>query len=441
MCYKKWQIITCFIFVLLMPVTAQSMPDIQETRLDNGLRILLMEAHHLPMLSMRLLTPSGSRFDPNNHAGAASLLATMLGDHTKKHNRQAWARFLDDNALKLSLSVDQDVLALDITSLSDDSTLQVAAQAMSECLTQPGWNAKRFAILQQDLAASLQKSLESSSTRAYIATLEQLYGNHGYGHPSSGLANTVPNVSLADLQTIYKEQVRPDGAILAVSGDITLEQLVSLLQPVLKNWTGQVKHGLRDISIPSIKPVKAHDLHMPTAQTHLSLVRLGVSRGDKDFFPLYLLNHILGGGGFSSVLMEEVREKRGLAYGIYSWFAPWATTGPFIVSMQTRADQADLAYNVIEVTFDALRAGHIDAAKLRAAQNYLEGSFAQRLDSNKERVMLLAMMGMYKLPLDYLENWTKQMQSVSLQQVKKMADRFLNTSDWSLIRIGPKEKL
>jgi len=170
----------------------------------------------------------------------------------------------------------------------------------------------------------------------------------------------------------------------------------------------------------------------------VQLTRLGLARSDAAFFPAFVLNHMLGGGGFGSRLMEEVREKRGLAYGVYSYFSPLAVPGPFLISLQTRADQAVQGEAVVRSVLAEMANGAITRAELKASKENLIGSFAQRMDSNRERVGLISMIGMYGLPLDYLVSWTSRVDAVTLEQVAKQAERFLKPESWSRVRVGAK---
>ncbi len=420
---------------LLAAPMARAIPPIQEARLDNGLRVLLMEAHNVPMVVMRLTTPAGSRFDPEGHGGAAAMLATMLADHTARRDYRAWADWLDARALRLGADADRDSLSIGVTTLTE--TLNDAVAALAEAALAPGWDKKRFAILKSDALAAARKSLETPDVRAAEVTLRLLYPHHGYGHRPDGSVNSLARVTLDDLKGIYRRQFRPQGAVLAVSGDVTMKKLLRLLRPALKGWRGRPEQALRDVTAPApTKPRRVH-VPMPTRQTTAQLARLGPSRYSRDFFADMLLNHILGGGGFSSRLMDEVREQRGLVYGVYSYFVPLAAPGPFVISLKTRADQTNEALKVVRRVMREMHAGKITARQLAAAQANLAGGFAHRLDSNAKRVSLMSMIGFYGLPLDYLQRWQARIRGVTLAEVRAAARRFLDPAAWSVVTVGP----
>ena len=417
-----------------MMSAAEAVPQIQEARLANGLRVLLIEAHNIPMVAMQLSLPAGSRFDAPGKGGSAGLMAAMLTDHTALHDDKAWADWLDSEAVHLGAGAGQDEMHLSLMVLKE--SLAPGLDALAEALLQPGWNEKRFAIMKEDSVAAAKKEQEEPGTRASEASTKLLFGDHPYGHRPGGSMESLQQIVLNDLQALYQAQVRPEGGVLAVSGDITLKELLPLLEARLAGWQGRPEKGLFDIDPAEPVAGKQVDVNLPTTQTLVQFARLGMARSDKAFFPLFVLNHLLGGGGFASRLMEEVREKRGLVYGIYSYFVPQAVPGPFVVSLQTRADQAGEAEKVVRDVLSGLAAGGITEQELKACKDNLIGSFAQRMDSNRERVGLMAMIGMYGLPLDYLAVWTESVQAVSLAQVRQQAAKYLNPEQWNRVRVG-----
>ncbi|RMH51038.1 MAG: insulinase family protein [Zetaproteobacteria bacterium] len=431
-----------FSFRLLLPALllwlastgqAQAIAPIQQWRMDNGLRVLLMEAHHLPMVVLRLTVPAGSAMDAPGKEGTASLLAAMLGDHTARHGHRAWADLLDAEAIRFGVGADRDALSFSATTLVE--ALPETVTLLDEAVRRPGWDGKRFAILRNNARSALRKSLEQPRVRAAIASLKLLYGDHPYGHRISGTPESLGGITMADLQRLYTAQVKPQGAVLAVSGDVTMAQLKRLLAP-LAGWHGAPRRMPADLPRPQPRPAASRHIAMPTHQTTVQLVRLGPDRHDRDIFPTLLMNEILGGGGFASQLMREVREKRGLVYGVYSYFEPLARPGPFVITLQTRNDQTREALTVVEQVMASMAAGKITAQALRAAKEHLIGGFAHRIDANAKRVALMSMIGFYDLPLDYLTRWRARIGAVTLAQVRQMAARYLPRKGWSTITVG-----
>ena len=418
-----------------IPATAQAVPPIEEARLNNGLRILLMQAHNVPMVSMQLTLPAGSRFDPEGQGGSASMLAAMLSDHTARHDFVAWANLLDAEAIRLGAGAGRDNLDVSLTVLKE--VLPAGIHAFTEALLQPGWDIVRFEILKEDAVAAAQKAQEEPGIRASEALGQLVFGTHPYGHRPDGSLESLKRIELSSLKRLYRSQVKPEEAVLAVSGDIDMPELLKLLVPLLKDWQGAPETGLFTIDPPLETRGLNEQVEMETKQALVSFGRLGPDRKAADFFPAFVLNHILGGGGFSSILMEEVREKRGLVYGIYSYFVPLAVPGPYVISLQTRADQADQASQVVRDVLAELFEKGVTDKQLQDAKANLMGSFAQRMDSNRERVGLISMIGFYDLPPDYLQAWTDKVNAVSIADIKQAAGRYLNPDDWNQVRVGP----
>jgi len=420
---------------LLLATPARAVAPIEQQTLDNGLRILLMEAHNVPMVSMQLTMAAGSRFDPAGKGGTASLLAAMLGDHTAGHDHLAWASLLDAEAIRLGAGADRDGLSLSMTVLKE--ALPTGIDAFAEALLSPGWRGDRFRLIRENAVAAAQKAQEEPGIRAAETADELLFGSHPYGHRPEGSVASLRKIQLADLQALYRTQAKPQGAVLAVSGDITMRELLELLGPVLKQWQGAPAVSLFELERAADVRGMARQVEMPTTQALSQLVRLGPARKDADFFPVFVMNHMLGGGGFGSKLMEEVREKRGLVYGVYSYFVPLAAPGPFVITLQTRASQAADAEGVVRTVMQAFLEGRIAPRALAEAKANLIGSFAQRMDSNRERVGLASMIGFYQLPLNYLQVWTEKVESVTLADIKAAARTYMDPEQWNLVRVGP----
>ncbi len=432
------------LFSVLLLLTASAtpalaIPPIEEVRLDNGLRVLLMQSHNVPMVVMSLRVSAGSWLDPDGRGGTAVMLAATLTDHTARHDYVAWADRLDAAAIRMGGGATRDSLSLSLTVLKE--ALGEGIADFAEAALQPGWDGKRFAVMQSDAVAAAQKSLEEPGIRAAEETAAVLYPRHGYGHRPDGDLDSLKRIELKDLQAMYEHQFRPDGAILAVSGDVTMDELLALIRPAFAGWKGKAAAAIGNIPQPAVVHGENRHVEMPTRQMTIQLARLGPSRFDKAFFADMLLDHILGGGGFSSRLMNEVREQRGLAYGVYSYFIPLAVPGPFVISLQTRADQASKALDVVRSVMKSMHDGKINKSELVAAKANLTGGFAHRLDSNGKRVRLMSMIGFYGLPLNYLQGWEERINSVTLAEVKGEAARFLDASEWNVIQAGPEEQV
>ncbi len=434
---KPNQMLWVLLLSLFAATQAIAMPKVQQQTLDNGLNVLLIEAHHVPMVVMELIMPAGSRFDARQRGGTSALLSGLLMDHTRKHDYQAWASKLDDAAIRLGSATDPDAMTMSLTVLKE--ALDEGVSAMAEALLQPGWDQARFDFLQQNAISASIKAQEEAATHAAQAVATLLFPNHPYGHPVSGDVTSLKRIKLQDLKLLYRNQVKPVGATLAVSGDITMAELKLLLNNYLAAWQGSPQQRLQDISPPVPAAETAKIITLDKNQALVEWVRLGPSRHDEDYMGALVLNHMLGGGGFGSRLMEEIREKRGLVYGVYAWFQPLQTSGAYTIRLQTRADQVEQAEAVLREVLQGMVDGHFTQLDLDKSKTNLIGGFAQRMDSNRERASLLAMMGFYGRPLNYLQNWTKSVEYVKLADVRRITKKYLQPDDWKRIVVGPEK--
>ncbi|MDQ7002879.1 MAG: pitrilysin family protein, partial [Ghiorsea sp.] len=266
---------------LMISSQAVAAPVVQQKTLDNGLNILLIEAHNVPMVAMKLVLPVGSRFDAKGKGGSAALLAGMLSDHTKNHDDQAWAAKLDDAAIRLGSGVGKDTMSFSLTVLRE--ALDEGVQALAESVLQPGWNQQRFDFLQQNGISAATKAREEATTYAGEEVNKLLFPNHPYGHAVSGNVQSLQHITLQDLKSMYQQQVKPDGAVLAVSGDITMDELVAALKPYLGDWQGKPTHAFKDIKTPQPSQQPSAFVTLDKHQALVEWVRLGPSRHDADY--------------------------------------------------------------------------------------------------------------------------------------------------------------
>jgi zinc protease len=264
---------------------------------------------------------------------------------------------------------------------------------------------------------------------------ELAYGNHPYGLRGSGEVATVARIVRDDLVAFYRRYYTADQAVVAIIGDLArtdAEQLAEQLTAELP----------RSASTPSIPPVpsltraETRVIPHPASQSHLLMGMPGIKRSDPDYFPLFVGNYILGGGGFSSRITEEVRSKRGLAYSAYSYFSPMQERGPFVIGLQTRKDQAGEALAVVRATLKEFLADGPTADELLKAKQNLVGGFPLRIDSNRKILDYLGVIGFYHLPLTYLEDFVPSVEKVTLADIRDAFARRVDPARMVTVVVG-----
>jgi zinc protease len=251
----------------------------------------------------------------------------------------------------------------------------------------------------------------------------------------SGEIATVAKLNVADLQAFYQQHYRANGAVIAMMGDLSRAQAEAIAESMASGLPkGPANPAIAQVTYPNA-PVTQRIAH-PASQSHILLGYPGIKRGDPDLFPLYLGNYVLGGGGFVSRLTEEVREKRGLVYSVYSYFMPMAEVGTFQIGLQTKKEQADEALKIVRATLADFLAKGVTDSELKAAKANVIGGFPMRIDSNSKILDYLAVIGFYKLPLNYLDEYNSKVAAVTAAQIKDAFNRRLKPENFVTVIVG-----
>jgi zinc protease len=238
-----------------------------------------------------------------------------------------------------------------------------------------------------------------------------------------------------EVRDYYNRYYVANNAIVAIVGALSRAQAEALAEVL----TANLKTGERAPELPPVPETSKQVVQVdhPSTQTHVWMGQVGMKRADPDYFPLYVGNHALGGSGLVSLLSEEVREKRGFAYSVYSYFSPMRVPGPFQMTLQTRNSQANEASRVMRETAQKFIEDGITEEQLTASRQNITGGFALRLDSNKKLAQYLSMIGFYDLPLDYLNTFNDHVEAVTMQDVKDAFKRRVKVEDMVTVIVGP----
>jgi zinc protease len=345
---------------------------------------------------------------------------------------EAWA----DLGASFGASAGGDRMSFGLRSLSYPDLLDKAVALAARQMAHPAFPEAMWLRDRERISASIRESLTKPGTVVQHRFAEAVYGAHPYGFRAT--PESLSRINVQDLKNLHAQALRACRATVSVVGALTRAQADALVQRLLAQWP-------RESGCPSLPPVPevaplaaAQNLNVPfdSAQAHVLIGQPGYQRTDTDFFALLVGNHILGGGGFVSRLTEQVREKRGLSYSVYSAFAPGLHAGAFTVGLQTRPDQAAQAVAVAqEVVQDFVRQGPTEA-ELTAAKSNLVGGFALRIDSNRKLLDNVANIAWNRLPLDYLSGWTRQIERVSAADVQRAMARVLQPERMVTVVVG-----
>lgn len=407
---------------------------IQSWNTAEGARVLFVEAHELPMFDMRLLFAAGSSQDGAT-PGIALITNAMLNEGVKGKNVSAIAEGFEGLGADFGNGSYRDMALASLRSLSAPDKRDPALKLFSEVVGKPTFPADSLARIKNQLMASFEYQKQNPGSLAGEELFKRLYGDHPYAHPSMGTAKSITPITLAQLKAFHAKAYAAGNAVIALAGDLSRTEAEAVAAQV----SASLPKG--PALAKTIEPAEPRSgethIEFPSKQTHLMLAELGIDRADPDYAALSLGNSILGGGGFGSRLMTEVREKRGLTYGVSSGFTPMQAQGPFLIALQTRAELSENTLKLVkDITRDFLVNGPTQK-ELDDAKRELAGSFPLSTASNSAIVGQLGAIGFYNLPLTFLEDFMTQSQSVTVEQIKAVMSKHLNVDKLVIVTAGP----
>ncbi len=369
------------------------------------------------MLDVSIEFDAGARRDPKAKAGVAALTNSMLSAglfaaEAKGDAAQTEAQISDafaDTAAKRGDTFGSDRAGATLRTLSSPAERASALGLLARTLAQPSFPADILARDKARTIAAIKENMTKPEAIAERAFSRLLYGEHPYAKEES--VESVTLITRDDLVTFHRTHYVANRAVIAMIGDITRTDAEAIAQQL----SARLPQGAALSALPDVAPGKGQQecIPHPASQAHILIGIPALARGDQDYFSLMVGNHVLGGGGFVSRLTDEVREKRGLAYSVYSHFTPAAQKGPFEIGLQTQKEQTGQALKVVRDTLAGYLRDGPTAQELKAAKDNLVGGFALRIDNNRKILDNIAAIGYYNLPLDYLDTWTAHVARVT----------------------------
>lgn len=425
----------CVLILLLCFMrAATAAPDIQHWETDKGVSVYFVEAHEIPMLTVKVLFDAGSSRDEGK-AGMAKLTSALLAEGAGGLSADQISRNFEDLGANFGSGAGRDYAFVSLQSLNDSPQLDKAAENLRRVMSRPDFPAVALERERSRTLTGLKQKQQSPGDLAEDAFYTAVYGEHPYAHPPEGTEGSVKAITRKDIRDFYRNYYTARNAVVALVGDLDRSRAERFVNALFSDLPeGARAHVLPDV--PALKEARTIKVDHPSTQTHLLVGQPGIRRDDPDLFPLYVGNNVLGGGGMTSRLFEEIREKRGLTYSTYSYFLPMRQAGPFVSGLQTRNDQAEEALQLLEQQLREFVLNGPTADELKATQKYLTGGFPLRIDSNKDIVEYLAMIGFYGLPLDYLDKYTQKIMDVTVKQIQDAFQQKLSPGRMVTVLVG-----
>lgn len=425
-----------FLFVLVVAAPAARAVTIERVVSPGGIEAWLVQDHSNPIISLSLSMAGGTSVETK--PGLASMVAGLLDEGAGPYDSQTFQGKLDDLAISLSFQAGRDRFDGDLKTLSERR--DEAFDLLRLSLTQPRFDKEPVERVRKQMLTILAREAQNPDAIAARAWSRLAFGDHPYGKSPRGEPDSIKAITVADLKSHAKAWLSRQGLLLAVVGDITPEQLA----PLLDRTFGALpdRHpavNVAEIQVPAAGKVVVIDRDIP--QSVAVFAAPGIKRDDPEWYAAYVMNYVLGGGGFSSRLTEEVREKRGLAYSVHSYLAPLRHAGVISGGVATQNARAAQSVGLIKDEFARMARDGISDKELADAKTYLTGSFALQLDSTGAIADLLIAVQRDNLGIDFLDRRNAFIEAVTQEQVKAAAARLLDPARLTFVVVGRPEGL
>lgn len=425
-------LLTGLLLLVANPLLAA--PKIESWTTSNGARVMYVSAQTIPMLDVRVVFNAGSARD-GSLPGTALMTNTLLNDGAADLTADQLAESFESLGAQFSTSSLRDMAIATLRTLTEPDVMQESLDLFEKVLTKPVFADDEIERRRLQLQVGIEKQQESPSDTARNTFYKSLYGDHPYAHNPSGNKKSLAAITREDILAFFQSYYVANNAVIAIVGAVDRKGAEAIAEQLTK----EMPAGEKALPLPKVDPsTQGRNLAVdfPSSQTHIYMGQPVMSRGDKDFFPLYVGNHMLGGSGLVSMLGDEVREKRGLAYSVYSYFSLMQNKGPYVFGAQTRNDRAHESLNVIRETLgDFIEQGPTEE-RLTASKKNITGGFPLRTASNSNIVEYIAMMGFYNYPLDYLDTFVERINAVTAEEIRSAFRRRVSPDDFLVVTVG-----
>lgn len=421
----------------LAALPARAGVDIKEVTTPGGINAWLVEDHSLPFVALELRFRGGAALDRPGKRGATNLMVGLLEEGAGDMDARAFTRATEALAASFSYRTRDDSISVSAKFLSEGRDASV--ELLRESLVSPRFDEPALARVKRQVVSGIRSDLKDPRDIAGRALDELVFGEHPYGSPRQGTVESVKALNRADIEAAHAAAVARDRIYVSAVGDITETELASLLDRLLGDLPkrGAPLPGPADPTLPGGVVVKEFD----TPQSVATFAQHGIDRDHPDFFAAYLLNHILGGGSFESRLMREVREERGLTYGVYSYLMDKDGAQLWMGSVSSANDRVAEAIAVIRAEWARIRDEGVTAKELQDAKTYLTGAYPLRFDGNGPIADIAVLMQMEGLSRDYIDTRNDGVNAVTLEDVNRVAKERLQPGKLTFVVAGKPENL
>lgn len=433
----RYLLFLIFIFLCLSSTNVLAL-NVQRTTLPNGLVILHSENHSLPIVMVTLIVKAGQVNESHEKAGLANLVAELLTEGTKSRKANDINEELDFMGASLDVSAENDYTIIKLSILKKD--IEKGFEIFSDILLNPVFPQEEIDRKKDQIKGYLIRLEEEPSFLAERAFRKELFGDHPYGRLVEGSIESIDKITREDIVTFYSNYFIPNNSIISIVGDLTTEELNTLFAKYLANWREKDMSEEFVNEITEQKEFKVIKIDKDLTQANIIIGTIGIKRKDPQYYAFSVMNYIFGGGGFSSRLMQSIREEKGLAYDVRSFFNAYKKGGSFQIGIQTKNETANIAIDEIIRQVKRMREEGISDEELEEAKSYLVGSFKRRLDTNRKVADFLAFVEFFELGLDYIERYQDYINNVTKEDVIELIRKYLVPEDFVIVIVANLEK-
>jgi len=422
-----------FITFVILPLTAAQAIDIKEVTTDKGIKAFLVEDYTLPIIALSYSFDGGSTQDEKGKEGTHRLMTALLDEGAGELDSTAFRAILEEQAISLGFSSSRDGFSGSLRMLRDDR--DQAFGLLRSALHEPRFDDKAIERMRDAIRNGIVRSKTSPGANVSKAVRQTLFADHVYSRPHQGDETTIDIITRDDIIAMNKNILTRENLYIGVVGAISADELKLALDDLF----GELPEQSRLTQIKEVKPKTGQtvSIEMPVPNVSISLSYNGIKRNDPDFFAAHLMNHILGGGTFSSRLYEEIREKRGLVYGVGSGIATLDHTAYLSASTSTRPENREETLNLIKQEISKIVEDGVTEEELSKAKKYVTGSYAiGNLDTSSKIASVLVALQSEDLGIDYIEKREEQIAKVTLDDIARIAKRLLDVEPTTVI-VGP----
>jgi zinc protease len=412
--------------------------NVKRQVLDNGLILLIVERHNLPVVKVSLGINAGNLMEPEEKAGLSSLVASLLTEGTTSRTAEQISESIEFVGGSIGASGGDDYNSASLSVLKKD--IELGFDLLSDVILNPIFPEDKFNKKKERIKGSLKSKEEDPGFLASREFKKALFGSHPYGRLISGTSESIDNIIREDLVKFHSTYYVPEHSVMSVVGDVEPEEVEKLLEKYFSKWGTNKAARLSPPQVEAVRKRETIKIDKDLTQATIKLGHIGVSRDNPDYYSLSVMNYILGGGGFASRLMQNIREEKGLVYDIHSFFRSNRLGGSFQVGLQTKNESANTAIEEILKEIKAIRNMPVTDEELSDAKAFLTGSFPMRIETSSRIANFLVAVEFYGLGVRYIDDYPEYINKVTKEDVTRVAGKYLDPDNFILVVVANQDK-